>query len=146
MTTATVQQGDGPKGKVGHIEDIDGATLLAAIEKSKLEVMTESRQNAEVAMRTAIQTVRAELGGAVQVHIAKAFRDAKMFDIAAQVEGKPEPTEGYFDVVWNKPLRAKHIFIAFGVAGACWLIYEGVAYLLRNTIPLPRAFGGGSAA
>lgn len=111
------------------------------INNFRLQVDKTVREQADKVLKEAAASIKFE-DGAVNKAVGEAFRKAGMYDVAAKLEGLKEPKEGFWDVVLDTPIRTKHVLIAIGAGGAAWLVYEGVAYLLRNKFPnMPRFFG-----
>lgn len=82
------------------------------------------------------KVVRIELNKDIRKMIGDVFEDHGFYAEAAKVKGT-KVEAGVLKRVWNSRITAGHVLIGVGVTGVLWLVYEGIAYAMKDRYKLP---------
>lgn len=83
-----------------------------------------------------IKTLRVDLGEEMKSTFGEILEDNGFYAEAARLRGSKSEAS-VLKRTLNKRITVSHVVIGIGATGAIWLVYEGLAYALKDCYMLP---------
>lgn len=117
-------------------ESVSGEKVNGIPVMTEEEVRRMVGQTAQVFFQGHLDDLERKFKDIRREAIAQALADEGFHAAAAKMRGREtKDFRAKLELVWTQKIQVRHVAIVVGAAGAVWLIYEGVAYLLRNKFP-----------